>query len=351
MVDHHYSDHNSFLDVQLRMLRENNKNFRSLTLHLDKMETEFSQQLAHWRESIFSFQVKWWSEIILSNETVETVTIDMSLADSTIWKKDQIRMMLEAIASLPRLRQLVIRQNNLGQPRRLQSIEAMTGALRNCCFTTIESLEVWGNEIAMDSDHSLQKLVWTLQSCRALTNLKFMGFALNPEQVALLTPLISLPSLREFGLGNSSNGFLPIAEEIARNSNLEKLTLSFMDHITDSFCLALATALRCNTNLQALSLLNASPLHNNISGISNESQGFFLRVMMQYNMTLRAFKTRGQVSKEMLLYLKLNQAGRRQLFGNYGVTRELWVDKVASSKEDIDCTFYFLTMNPSICVT
>lgn len=349
MVDHHYSDNNSFLDVQLRMLRDNHQNFRSLSLNLDKMETEFSQQLAHWRESIFSFQVTWWSEVIRSNNTVETVTLDLSLAETTIWKKDQIRTMLNAIASLPRLRKLVLRQNHLGQPRRLQSVEAMIAALRSCS-TTIESFELWGHDIAVDADHAFQKLAWTLQSCRKLTHLNVMGFALNPEQVTWWAPLMALPSLKEFGLGNSSNGFLPIAEELACNSNLEKLTLSFMDHIADTCCLALATALRCNTKLQVLSLWNASPLHN-ISGISNESQGFFLRVMMDYNMTLHDFKTRGSVSKEMLLYLKLNQAGRRQLFENYGVTRELWIDKVASSKEDIDCTFYFLTMNPSICVT
>ena len=73
--------------------------------------------------------------------------------------------------------------------------------------------------------------------------------------------------------------------------------------------------------------------------------------MMEQNMTLRDFITRGQVGEKMLLYLKLNKAGRRQLFEQFGVTRELWVDKVTLSKEDVDCTFYFLTMNPSICVT
>lgn len=349
MVEHHYSENNSFLDTQLKMLRENDRNFRSLSLNLDKMEAEFSQQLAHWRESIFSFQVKWWSEVILSNTTVESVTINISLPETTIWKRDQLRMMFDAIASLPLLRKLIIRQTNLGGPRRLHSIEAIIGALR-ICHPTLVSFELWGNEIAFGADHSLQKLAWTLQSCSKLTSLKFMGFDLDPVHVSMFAPLMAMPSLKEFGLGNSSSSFTPIAEELACNSNLEKLTLSFMDHIADMCCVALATALRCNTTLQTLSLLNASPLHS-ASGISSESQGFFLRAIAEYNMTLRDFMTRGQVGKELLLYLKLNQAGRRQLFGHYGVTRELWVDKVTSSKADIDCTFYFLTMNPSICVT
>ena len=349
MVEHHYSDNNSFLDAQLKMLRENDRNFRSLSLDLNKMETEFSQQLAHWRESIFSFQVKWWSEVILSNKTVETVTIDLSLSETTIWKKDQLRMMFDAIGSLPRLRKLIIRQNNLGQPRRLYSIEAIIGAIR-ICYPTLDSFELWGNEIAFGADHLLQKLAWTLQSCRALTSMRVMGFDLNSVHVSMFVPLMTMSSLKEFGLGNSSSGFLPIAEELACNSNLEKLTLSFTDHIADTCCVALATALRYNTTLQALSLLNASPLYN-ISGISSDSQEVFLRVIAECNMTLRDFKTRGQVGEELLLYLKLNQAGRRQLFGHYGVTRELWVDKVTSSKADLDCTFYFLTMNPSICVT
>ena len=346
MVD--YTENNSFLEVQLRMLRANDKNFRSLSLNLDRMEKDFSQQLAHWRESLFSFQVKWWSEIICSNETVETVAIDLSVSETTIWKKDQLRLLFDAIASLPRLRKIVIRQNNLGRPRRLNSIEAIIGAIRNF-YSTIEGFELWGNQIVSGVEHSLQKLLWTLQSCHKLTSLKFMGFDLDPLHVAMIVPLMAMPSLTEFGLGNSSSGFLPVADALTTNTNIENLTLSFVDRIEDPCCLALARALQCNAKLQVLSLLNASP-RNNVSGISSKSQGDFLQ-MMEQNMTLRDFITRGQVGEKMLLYLKLNKAGRRQLFEQFGVTRELWVDKVTLSKEDVDCTFYFLTMNPSICVT
>ena len=156
MVD--YTENNSFLEVQLKMLRANDKNFRSLSLNLDRMEKDFSQQLAHWRESLFSFQVKWWSEIICSNETVETVAIDLSVSETTIWKKDQLRLLFDAIASLPRLRKIVIRQNNLGRPRRLNSIEAIIGAIRNF-YSTIEGFELWGNQIVSGVEHSLQKLL------------------------------------------------------------------------------------------------------------------------------------------------------------------------------------------------
>jgi len=347
-----YPDNNSLSDVTVKMLQENDPTCRALSLNLNRMEKEISPQLAHWRESLFSFQVESWCDVIKSNEVVEEVSIDLSLTGMTIWKKDQIKMLLDAVASLPNLRKITIRQNNLGgMRRRLGTVEAITSAIRSC-YSTLEEFELWGQIIAPGVEHSLQKLLWSLHACKRLELLKIHGFDLTSFHISMILPLMKMPSLREFGLGNSTGGFMGVADVLATNTTLEKLTLSFMDVLDDDCCFALARALRCNTQLRALSLFNAAPSINiSISGISLDGQTAFLQAIMTQNMTLHEFQTRGQVGAKLLMYLKLNKVGRRQLFEKREVTRELWVDKVTMSKEDVDCSFYFLTMNPAICTT
>jgi len=359
---HFNSTDNSFHDHQLRLLRENDASFRSLSLNLNRMEKDCSQQLAHWRESLFSFQIERWAEVIQYNNFVETVIVDMSVSEGTIWKKRQLGTLMDAIGRLPKLKKLVIRQNSLGRPHRIAPMEAIVRALRNC-HKTLECFELWGNEIRLlptTTDLSLKELAWYIATCRKLKCLKFMGFNnLNRSMVGIFVALMNIPTLTEFGLGNTSDGFIPVAQAIQFNTHIEKLTLSFDDDLEDSSCFALVAALQYNSTLQALSLLNASS-RDNLSGISTASQEALIG-MMQHNMTLADFKLRGHdVSDQILFYLKLNRAGRRQLFpsldsfddncNRHGVTRELWVNKVILSREDPDCSFYFLIMNPSVCV-
>lgn len=343
-----YETDNSFLDWQLRKLHENDESFQALSLNLNRMEKDFSQQLAHWRESLFSFQVAQWLAVIRQNTTVETATLDLSVSENTIWKKDQLRTLMVAIVSLPNLRKIVLRQNNLGGPRRLAPMEAILSAIKQ--DHSIECLELWGHEIMPGTEDQMQEVANVVQDIEGLKSFKMLGFRLDPVHVDMFVPLMSMPSLTEFCLGNTTDGFVTVAEGLSTNSNLEKLTLSFSNGVEDAKCLCLVRALQKNTTLQTLSLLNASPRDNH-SGISARSHQDLVHVMRHKNMTLQDFKTRGDPCDEMNLYLKLNRIGRRQLFQPGSVTRELWVDTLISSREDPDCSFYFLTMNPSVCVS
>lgn len=342
-----YESDCSFLDWQLKMLQQNDASFQSLSLNLNRMEKSFSQQLAHWRESLFSYQVTQWLQVIRQNTTVETVTLDMSVPDNTIWKRDQLRALLYAIVSLPKLRRLVLRQDNLGAPRRLSSLPSIIAAIKQ--HHSIECLELWGNEIVPGIEELLLDFATVVEEMETLQCFKLLGFRLQRVHIRMFIPLMSKPSLKEFCLGNTSEGFVPVAANLKTNTNLEKLTLCFMSRVEDKHFLHLVNALQENKTLQILSLLNASPTENR-SGISIRCKAALVQAMRQ-NMTLQDFKAKGQLSEELHLYLKLNRIGRRELFHNSGVTRELWVDTLISSSEDPDCSFYFLTMNPSICVS
>jgi hypothetical protein len=336
-----------FLDTQLRMLREKGENFRSLSLNLNRMEKDFSQQLAHWRESLFSFQVSQWLEVIRSNITIDTVTVDLSVSENTIWKRDQLKSLMVAIGSLPRLRKLLLRQNSLGEPRRLQPFVSITAAIQEASLS-LESLELWGNEIILGTEKPMQDLVRAVESCHRLRNLKLLGFNLRNEHVNLFAPLMMIPSLTEFCLGNTCDGFLPISETLIYSTNIQKLTLCFTDEIDDSNCMALVKVLECNTSLQHFGLLNSSTGHNT-SGISAKCVTALIR-MLEYNLTLQNIQTRGDPYDEMQLYVKLNRSGRKHLLQRVA-THKLWVDTLITSRDDLNCSFYFLTMNPSVCVT
>lgn len=340
-----YEADNSFLDWQLRKLRQNDEGFRSLSLNLGRMEKDFSQQLAHWRESLFSFQVTQWIAVIRQNNTVDTVTLDLSLSNQTIWKKDQLKGLIAAIRSLPRLCKLVLRQNTLGEARRLSSMDAIIGGIEN--NNSIECLELWGNEIALGMEANLKEFSQVVKTMGTLKSFKFLGFRLDPRFVQMFIPLTSMPSLTEFCLGNTSDSFVPIAGVLKSNEKIEKLTLCFVDRVEDQKISTLVQALRENTTLKFLSLLNASS-RNNHSGISARSQRFLVE-LTRHNMILEDVKTRGQPPEDLVLFLKLNRLGRRHLF--HMGTRERWVDALITSRHDLDCSFYFLSMNPSVFVS
>lgn len=336
----------SYLDEQLKRLRENDKNFKALSLNLNRMEKDFSQQLAHWRESLFSFQVSQWIEVIRNNVTVDTVTIDISISEETIWKKDQLRSLMEALGSLPRLQKFVCRQNLVGQPRRTAPVDALVHAIRNT--VSLRHFEFWGNDISVEAHACVEKLVESLKECIGLKTVKIRGFHLTMPYIVMFTALMEMPSVTDFALGNSSDGFLPVAKAVAKNGHLEHLSLCFLNHIDDNVCFALMDALQFNTKLDTLALLNTSP-RNNDCGISERSHAALIH-MLEQNMNLSELKTRGSARPDIQFYLKLNKAGRRHLFYNHWVTRNDWVDTVVSARDDMDCTFYFIGMNPALCV-
>ena len=47
--------------------------------------------------------------------------------------------------------------------------------------------------------------------------------------------------------------------------------------------------------------------------------------------------------------MRLNEVGRGKLLRNGNATREAWVDILIACTDDLDCLFYFLKTNPSIC--
>mgnify|MGYP005844278255 CR=1 FL=1 len=310
------------------------------------MEKDFSELLAHWRESIFSFQVRQWLEVIRNNTSIETVTIDLSLSDDSIWKRDQLRALMEAIGSLPKLTKLVCQQNLVGQPRRNAPTDALVHGIRKT--HSLEHFELWGTAISEQGRGIVDNLVTVLKGCSELQTLKILGFHLTLPYVVMFTSLMQMPNMKDFALGNSSDGFLPVAQGLADNKNIEHLTLCYLDHIEDSICFGLVDALRYNTSLDTLSLLNTSP-SNNSSGISDRSHDALIR-MLEENMNLSELKTRGTPSADIQFYLKLNRAGRRHLFYNHELTRDDWIERVVSSRDDMDCSYYFLAMNPSVCV-
>jgi hypothetical protein len=52
------------------------------------------------------------------------------------------------------------------------------------------------------------------------------------------------------------------------------------------------------------------------------------------------------------LYLKLNAGGRKRLFEQEptaAASKSDWVDVITNTRDDLDCVFYYLSINPSLC--
>ena len=336
---------------QLSRLRENDPYFTNLILRLDTMERDSSQNFPHWRDAIFSHQLSQWVEAIQTNNSIESVIVDMTVSDTTIWEKRQCYKLLNAIGALPCLEKLEFYQSVLGEPGRMGSIAAITQAVQNTRL--LMHLAMTGKTVREGSEEELGALVNAFQQCRHLESLSIIGFQLSKSHVAIFSPILRMQSLKKLHFENTSNAFVPLIEMLSTNARLTTLILEFKDQLVDVTVVQLADVLKVNRTLQDLSLLNSTFLARtesltNPSGISE--QGYrALREMTEQNFVLQHMNVQGLLDADIDFYLKLNRAGRQRLFESSDSSPKNWVTMIAKVAEDPECIFYFLQLNPSLC--
>ncbi|CAB9507822.1 expressed unknown protein [Seminavis robusta] len=118
----------------------------------------------------------------------------------------------------------------------------------------------------------------------------------------------------------------------------------------------IANALLVNPTLQSFRLRGSAKIPAN-------SQQIFAAMLrrnytLQYltiqndtattNCTDNIMKSR-DAAYNIQLYLKLNRYGRQSLLAHEQVSRESWVDAIVEFATDLNCLFYLLQTNPSLC--
>ena len=144
----------------------------------------------------------------------------------------------------------------------------------------------------------------------------------------------------------SASGLDHMAQMLEHNSALQVLRLSFFDGMehTESTCHRVIEALGKNQSLTHFHNYQSSQVR-----VPPEMRYAQLE-MLERNYTLGYFLLFHQedVIRENL-YFKLNLGGRRQLFLNDVAPKSLWLDMLCNHREDLDCLFYYFSINPSLC--
>jgi len=225
-----------------------------------------------------------------------------------------------------------------------------------------------------------------------------------PFSGAALAKLFQSPTISELylsRLGLVHEHFGVIAKEIAQNTNLRILDL-FGNNLSNENIVLIAKGLQQNVGLQTLVLpcseevlslessaaishalkVNTTLVNLNLPRGSLSDDGLLhLSEGLSVNKTLRKIevdvsKHVGEKGRTALLgmleknyglerlvvgsaeksikekveyYMRLNEAGRGSLFSKGHANRAEWVEMLISCSTDLDCLFYFTSLNPTLC--
>ncbi|CAB9514000.1 expressed unknown protein [Seminavis robusta] len=343
--------------AQLARLKKNDEYLTFLNVKLQDIEHGVSNHFPHWRDSIFSFQVAQWIDALQTNNTVEEVTVDLTIAEGQglgLWEARNVRTFLESVAAIPSLEKLVFKQYTLGS---LGSFAGIRSAIENA--RSLTHLEIWGKRIVEGSQEELHALAHAIRQKPQLRSFHFHGFLMHwfdggPEPyVRSLLPVLDNPSLKELKLGDTNPGQLPLLEALGTNHNhaIETLTLVIVPELLDEVCDKIQQVLLLphNSHVRSLSLVNST--NRRLPGIS--AKGFqSLTHLMEHNHSLMELNTSPgtQPHADIEFYLRLNKAGRKILF-EPDATRKDWVNVLCAllPEDSVESLFYILQLNPCLC--
>jgi hypothetical protein len=183
----------------------------------------------------------------------------------------------------------------------------------------------------------------------------------------------SLKTLDLFGNNIENSSIILIAEALEKNEFLETLVLPCpQEDLSNTSCAAISAALKANSSLVTFNL----PRSNlNDDGLWHIAQGLTLNksvkkievgvskdvgdkglealtAMLEKNYDLERLVVSSaatSIKEKVSYFMRLNEVGRGKLLSDGKATREQWVEMLISCRNDLDCLFYFTTMNPAIC--
>ena len=258
-----------------------------------------------------------------------------------------------------------------------------------------ESSESMGHEINMNENHYLDSVITALGKMVSLTQVEFdmmelsrwlqsttsfqkfisgghlkrlsLSYMRVPEDYILsMADALSchdpLSSVEEVCFDRcdslSKQSTFVMSEMLRRNTSLTKLKLVVKDY-DDAIPIAQALTYNTCSGLKHLFLRTYSHLHNSIG--HNVYQAF--KTMLEHNFTIEYLEMfQGHPMRPILaldpalnFYLKINRAGRNKLLSlqrqsiSTEASNDEWARVIIASRLDVQCTYYFLSQNPSIC--
>lgn len=198
---------------------------------------------------------------------------------------------------------------------------------------------------ALDTILKALAILPTLESVQVTTKDLCMGI-LTPEAVELLCSSSSLQKLILKGFAWNAKHVVAMGPGVATSKTLKHLVLPTYNGIASPKVLdCLAFMLQDNTCLEHFEMPTLQ--EGAIPWIPVATK------IVQTNTQLQVLKLGGltnATNPSIRMHLKLNQAGRSQLMSGAGSTNNSeWVQAMGKVAQDLDCMFYFLSQNPSLC--
>jgi hypothetical protein len=140
----------------------------------------------------------------------------------------------------------------------------------------------------------------------------------NTSCAAISAALKANSSLVTFNLPRSNlndDGLWHIAQGLTLNKSVKKIEVGVSKDVGDKGLEALTAMLEKNYDLERLVVSSAAT----------------------------------SIKEKVSYFMRLNEVGRGKLLSDGKATREQWVEMLISCRNDLDCLFYFTTMNPAIC--
>ena len=195
-------------------------------------------------------------------------------------------------------------------------------------------------------------------------------FGVIAEELATVT---NLRILDLFGNNLSNEDIILIAQGLQRNVGLQTLVLPCSDDdLSLESSVAISKALQVHTTLVNLNLprgvLGDDGLLHIAEGLSvnktlrkievdvskdlGDKGRAALLGMLEKNYKLERLvvgSAEKSIKEKVEYYIRLNEAGRGSLISKGTANRAEWVEMLISCSDDLDCLFYFTSMNPTLC--
>ena len=156
----------------------------------------------------------------------------------------------------------------------------------------------------------------------------------------------------------SQQSALVMAQMLRRNTSLTKLKLVVKDY-DDAIPIAQALQRNTSSGLKHLFLRTYDHQRNGVSPTVYQA----FKTMLEHNYTLEYLEMfQGHPMRPILsldptlnFYLKVNRAGRHRLMScarnNHRgeASNQEWVQTIIAARLDLQCSYYFLSQNPSVC--
>jgi hypothetical protein len=225
-----------------------------------------------------------------------------------------------ALAHVPTLEEVLLRDTRIASPRNPNGDTAehdWAGASLTalCQSQTIRVLTL--RDMTEIHDRHLELMARSLSTNNALRELTVCSTNLGERSGKAMGKVLQVNRwLQKLEIQlDSGEHAIPITEVLQFNSSLRRLDLFFNGCISSRIREAFTEMLRRNYVL----------------------------------LDLNGSVWRGQSNLEIDFYLRLNRAGRGDLLTEHA-TREQWVNKLISQKNDLSIVFSLLSMNPSVCL-